>query len=242
MKLHAPAIIYAVMCLLAPLCLSAQDIAPIRLQQRATAYIPRSFYVSDVTDSLPGKAAIGMVTDGSKKQPVTIQDGVAAAFKNYITHGQRRADNSQPVVMNVNKLDIDIKKKGSVWQVSAAMGVVFYAGGMRLVEYSGKGVAEVADPVDYVGGFISKALDNDLQRFDSWWAANKSRVPVSSAVKVNVTVSKVTTRPHHIVYNLRRPLQISDFTGPPAVDAPEFAATYSGMEFSSAAGETGRWS
>ena len=205
----------------------------ITLKQEHVAFVPKTYYISDVTDSIPDSVGIGTIYDGTKKQPVTIEGGVAAAFKKFIDHNITQDKGTQAVVLNVSKMDIDIKKKGASWAVSASMSITFYAGGIKLVQYSGKGSAELdSDPREYAEQFVRQTIEKDMSKFDGYWAEHKNSVAVSEEVKVNVIVAKTINKPNCIVYNTKRQLLISDFTGPIQDDVSELAATYSGIAFS----------
>ena len=238
MKQSLPISLFIIVISVLPLCLMAQGVSSVQLKQEQVAFSPKSFYISAVSDSLPDNSTIGTITDGAKKQKVVMQGGISANIKRFIDANIKQDNSTQPVVLNIAKLDVDIKNKGNLHAVTATIGIDFYAGGLRLMTYNGKGSAETdTDPAGYVEQFIRKTIAKDLAQFDTWWAAHKNDIPVSSTVKVNVVISKTIDQPDCIVYSTRRPLQISDFTGPPQNDVSELAATYSGIKFSTT-GET----
>ena len=114
------------------------------------------------------------------------------------------------------------------------MSISFYVGNIKLVEYSGRGHAETeSDPAEYVDRFIRQTIEQDMTRFDSWWQEHRNEYAVSDVVKVNVTLAKTMNKPDCIVYSIRRPLLINDFTGPVRDDVGELAATYSGTAYAS---------
>ena len=214
--------------------LYGQDVAPIVLKQERVAYAPKSIYISSVTDSLVEANTIGTTVIDGKKQPLKMEGGVTGAFKNYIDHNITEDKAAQAVALNVTKVDFDVKKKGPIWAVNAAMTLTFYAGNMKLMEYSGKGHGEMdSDPGVYCEHFIRQTIEQDISRFDGWWAAHKNEIAVSQEVKVNVTVAKAIDKPDCIVYSTGRLLRIDDFTGREQPEVAELAATYSGMAFGS---------
>lgn len=211
----------------------AQGGRAIQLKQEQVSFTPKSFYINDVTDSIPDSLGIGTVTDAGAKQKLTIKDGTAASLKNFIDHNITQDRSVQAIVLNVVKIDIDVKKKGASWAINAAMSISFYAGNMKLVEYNGKGHAETSsDPAEYAERFIRQTIEQDMSRFDGWWQEHKNEYAVSDVVKVNVTIAKTMNKPDCIVYSIQRPLRIADFGGPVHDDVGELAATYSGTAFS----------
>jgi len=195
--------------------------------------VPKLFYISNVTDTLDDKAGIGTITDGGKQQKLVIHGGGKDALKDFISKNVTQDKSKQAVVLHVAKLDIDIKKKGTTWTINAAMTVTFYAGGIKIIQYSGRGKAENDNnPMEYAENFIRRSIEQNLKRFDEYWAEHKNDIPISEAVKVNVTIAKTMDKPNNIVYSTKRQLQISDFAGRPQDDAVELAATYSGISFS----------
>ena len=202
----------------------------ITLKQEHVAFVPKTYYIRAITDSLSDSLGIGTMTD-DKKQKLMIQGGSGAAFKNFINN-ITQDKSKQAIVMNIDKIDIDIKKKDSIWVIQIAMSVSFYAEGIFLVKYTSSGHSETdADPKEYAEHFIRQTIEKNLGKFDSWWAENKNRFAVSETVKVNVVVAKTTNNLNWIVYSTRRPLQIRDFAGPVQDTAEEKATTLSGNTF-----------
>ena len=225
--------LFFLVVLFVPPSLFAQGVGAIKLKDEKVAYAPKSYYISEVTDSLNDSTGIGTMIDGGKKQKLVLQGGGATVFKKFIEENVTQDKSKQAVVMNITKVDIDIKKKGTIWVVNAAMSISFYAGGIKLVQYSGKGKAEMeSDPGEYAERFMRQTIEQNMTRFDGWWADHKNDIPVSETVKVNVTIAKTINKPNCIVYSTQRSLLISDFAGPAQEDAPELAATYSGIAFS----------
>lgn len=205
---------------------NAQQVKYMQLKQEKISYPLKNFYISDVADDREDKGAIA-VADGDKLE---FKNGLAGSVKNYIDNNVRQNRNGEPVVMHISSLNCSITREEGQWKIEVGSCIVFYAGDKKLVEYSGKSNARTdAGPGDYIEGFMRKALANDLEKFDGWWAENKNRIATVSAVKVNVVMAKTTDKPDCIVYSLNRPLQTSDFNGVVENFGAERAATASGI-------------
>ncbi len=208
----------------------AQGVKYIQLKQEGVNYSPKGFYISDVIDDRPDKSSIGVMAGGGRVDKIAFEKGTANSLRSFIEHNVVQDNSTQAIVLHITKMDVNARKEGVEWKVDASLTFTFYAAGKQVVEYSGKGHGQLdGDPGEYIEGFLRTAIENDLKRFDSWWAQNRGKVPTSSEVKVNVTMGRTTDKPNCIVYSLQRPLSISDFTGPVEEQIPELAATFSGI-------------
>src|ERR1035437_8557454 len=171
--------------------LSAQNVKYIQLKQEKISFAPKGFYISDVVDDREDMASIGVIKAGGKKESIDLQNGVATSLKTFINNNVKQDKASQPVTLHITMLDADMKRKGMKWDAIAKIAFTFYAGDTKVVELSGNGHAVMAtDPGDYYESFIRKAIENDLKRFDDWWAKNKGSIVTNSSVKVNVRIGK----------------------------------------------------
>jgi hypothetical protein len=205
---------------------AAQSISDIELRRGKSAYQPKGYYVSEVVDDRQQQGAIGNM-NGDK---LDLKGGVAEGIKSYIDQNTIHKSNLAPIELHVTELVGNATRERGLWKVTLQMGVTFYANGKKLLELTGKGNASsVPDPRAYLGSLIVRTLNGDLEKFDQWWGANKSHVPLQSKVNLEVTMADKPDKPGFLVYNLARPLQISDFKGPVEGSPQEAAVTVSGI-------------
>ncbi len=211
---------------------SAQDAKVIQLRQEAATYSPKTYYITDVTDSIPDSAGIGTMTDGGAMQKIILEDGTATAIKNYVDKNIAQDKSQPPIIMNVKDLRVDIKRKGAKWVVGITSTFVFYTGGQKLSQFSSSGQSEITtDPAEYLEKQLRRLIQRNMEDFEKWWVQHKDKFALSDQVKVNVTIGKTTDLKNLIVYDMRKPLQQSDFKGAVREDLPEKATTFSGNLF-----------
>ncbi len=208
---------------------SAQSLKTIQLKHEANSYTPKTYYISDVTTSLPDSVGIGSVNDSGVVEMLVIKDGAATAIRNYIDKNIKQYNTQPPVVMNIKELHVDIKRKASKWTVSIATTFEFYSGDTKLWQFTSSSQNETkGDPVEYLEKEIRHAVQTNMEAFEKWWAPQKDKHATSDQVKINATISKTSNMKNFIVYDLRRPLQLRDFKGEVRDDLPEKATTVSG--------------
>ncbi len=211
---------------------SAQDIKVIQLKQEAATYAPKTYYIANVTDSIPDSTGIGTINDNGSVQRIALQDGTATALKNYIGQNIAEDKTQPPIVMSLNDLHVDVKKKGAKWTISIASTFAFYSGDVKLSEFSGKGQSEIAgDPGEYLGKEISRLVQRNMADFEKRWVQQKDKFATSENVKIYATTGKTTDNRDFIVYSLQRPLNQHDFKGVVQENLPEKATTFSGNSF-----------
>ncbi len=202
----------------------------VQLKNEAVSYSPKGYFISGVVDDRTDKSLVGEVADAGKKERIATQGGVAEAMKAFLDRDVIQNSSTLPVVLHIEKVDAQVKRQGSTWSTDVTVLFTFYTGDKKLVDFTIKGREQSdEDPAEYIEGFIRKALENDLKKFDTWWSQNKGNVATSSDVKVNVTVGRTTDRLIVFIYSLQRPLAIPDFVGVPQEEVPELAATASGI-------------
>ena len=221
----------AAILLVPVLSINAQDIKYISFKQEKIAYAPKEFYISDVADDRTDKKADYIINKGvGKSEKVMFTNGFGVSLKAFIGKNVSQNLTSQPIVLHITKLDVDIKKEGAFWFVNASATFSFYAAGKEALEFTSTGKGKInKDPGSYIEKFIRETVANDLKGFDKWWLLNKGKITTNPTVKVNVTISKTTDKPNCIAYSVQRPLQIMDFTGTPEGPEPELAVTLSGI-------------
>jgi len=208
----------------------AQDVQYIQLKQEKVAYAPRTYYIADVVYERADVSGIGMITGNGNRSKLSLSGGIANSINSFLAGNVTQKRSTQAVSLHISKLNFDVRKRGSIWNVDASVLFTFYVAGKKLIEYSSKGQGQMdSDPKAFIESFIRQAISNDLKKFDEWWLENRDGVPTASEVKVNVHMAKTTDKPNSIVYSLQQPLQISDFQG--RVDGQEFelAVTVSGI-------------
>ena len=217
----------------ASLAAVAQDVLPIKLKQERVGYAPKGFYVHNVVDDRPGDDGLGAITENRKKSTIKFAEGAAASLNSFVSAHLTQNKSTTPISLHITKIDFQIKKNGASWRGDALVIFTFYAGEEKLIEYSGKGHAEMdSDPGKYIESFIRQSVEKDLKAFDTWWAQNTEKIPTSDEVRVVVRLAKTTDKPNTIIYSAQRPLSISDFNGRPEHNVQEMAATVSGIGFS----------
>ncbi len=193
-------------------------------------YIPRLFFVSTVSDERADTTFFATLNKSGKTERLNFQSGVANAMKAYAVLGSKVNEGKQSVSMQLKNVDINGRKNGSAWYVTSNITIAFSVGKQHLVDYTAKGSATLyEDPGQHIEDFLKQAIDADLKAFDEWWAGNKGSVATRDEVKVNVVLSKTSDQANFIVYDINRPLQIIDFTGPVVGAVQEMAATMSGV-------------
>ena len=213
----------------------AQGIKTVSLKQEHMSYVLASFHITDVVDDRTDKAIVGRI-NGEK---IDLQNGALASIKNYIAKNVTQGPSSQPIVLHIKKLYFDIRKSGAGWKGISEVVFSFYVGDRELTTLTGKGEQEMNnEPLAFVDEFIKKALESDFQRFDTWWAQNRGKIPTAATVRVIVKMGLSVNKPDCIIFSGARPLYISDFQGdlPPGIGV-EHAATLSGVGFETS-GET----
>ena len=208
----------------------AQDgVKHVQLKPERIAYEPKEFYVAGVVNDLPDTSSIGTVKNRDNTvDKIVLQYGTAAGLKRYIDSNVKQDISAQAVVLHITKLDVDIKKNGQNWLVTAQTIFSFYIGGNKELEcrLNGHGGFDY-DPAIYTDKFIRQTLESDLMSFDTTWHRLKNKVQLSSAIKVNVTIGKVNNRFGFVVYDKQRPLRTEDFRGKVSYSDSEKAATAS---------------
>ena len=203
------------------------------LKDENVATVPLGYHISGIIDDRPQKDKIGTIDYGAGTGKLLLKDGIEGLMA-FAEKDITRDITTRPIFLHIAQLDIKAKKEGDEWVINSDETLVFYASGYKLVEYTGKGHAQVSGPPEeYAERYIRKEIDNDLAAFNEWWPANKEKIVLSGIVRVNVSIGKVTDNTAYIPYGQERPLQIADFTGSSQAMGAEMAATMSGMEFSS---------
>ena len=90
----------------------AQDLSSVRLKQKKADFMLKSFYVSEVTDSMSPPDVIGVMTNDNGKRPIAMQEHLAAAVKTYIDNNVPENKEAQPVTLNIKKLHFSVEKHG----------------------------------------------------------------------------------------------------------------------------------
>ena len=211
----------------------AQENGLVQLKQVHVAYALKSFYVNDVTDSLADGTTIGTITANGKTSKLSMDGGVRGAFKNFIDHNVTQKKSTQAIDLNVTKMNIEIKKKGASYVENIAVSYKFYIAGIFSKMYYNSGQVTIDTlPEASAEQFLRDALTRDISDLDKWWAVHKNDYAVAQEVKVNVAMGKTVSMPDCIVYNIKKPLQVSDFKGPvQGGDTVRRAETTSGMVY-----------
>jgi len=193
-------------------------------------YIPVNYYISDAVDDRADTAYFGRLMKAGKLDFYIFQGGTKGTVNSYLHVNSKPQAGLQPIVLHVTDVNIEGRRVGSGWDMTAKVVLSFSVGKRKLVDYTAKGTARLYDdPKNYIEDFIAKAIDGDLRKFDDWWLKNKGSVVTNDEVKVNVSLSKISDKPNQIIYDLQKPLAIEDFIGPVNGKEQEMAATMSGI-------------
>lgn len=222
MKVFVFSFLYILSCSLA---VAAQEGVVIDFDGSKPYYTPANFHISEVVDDRPSKNSVGSVKDGE----VTVKDGLAIALRNYVGNTVPHSA-SLPIVMHITRLEVTEKAVGAKRQFDLTMGIAYYTGEAKLVEYSGNAFAQsITDAGSYIEKLISDNVSGNLKEFDAWVAKNKNTISAQPTVTVNVSMSGLPENKTHIAYSRNTTLFITDFEGEPDEASPGAAATLSGV-------------
>jgi hypothetical protein len=201
----------------------------IDLKHEKMKYSPKGYFITSVVDDRTNQDG-GSVN--GRQGSVTFDGGPTNAIERYIAGNVRQDRAQQAVSLHISTINFDVRKKGPTWNADAQVAYTFFAGEIKLVEYSSKGsTSNNPDPAGYGESFLRQSLEGALKNFDTWWSQNKGQVPTSDEVKLSVKIARTMDKEKTIVYSRQRLLQISDFEGRPENTGREMAATMSGIGF-----------
>lgn len=189
-------------------------------------YQPQHFYIKKIIDSRESKSAIGRITEGS----INLVGGLSPALSTYVSNNVSQNKSTIGVNMLINRFDISEKSAGGKRQFELLIGIAYYAGAAKLVEFNGSAYAQSAGSADsYIDKLIRDNINGNFKQFDSWMAKNKNSIATEPAVNVKVNFARTTEKADQIVYSKNRKLYITDFEGKPEEDIIGAAATLSGI-------------
>ncbi len=224
--------IFLLTCLsvLFSLSVIAQKTVLLALASNNIEYKPKGFYIDKVVDERLVKTTMGEKVKGSNRDLFDFeghaQKYLAAVLETTISKDKSK----QSIELHLIESTISSKFKNGLWITNVAITFGIYIDGQKLVDYTGTGKSESnEEPEKYIGQFIAKTISHDLKTFDDWWAINKSKIPTSDKVKVNVVLSTKSDKQECIPYIANQPLKIDDFKGVPQGNGPEMAITASGI-------------
>lgn len=204
----------------------AQSPVVYSLSDTKAEYQPRHFYIVDVKDNRAVKDKLGSIKEGV----IDLQGGVANNINAYLKKNVVQNSTSLPVTMQLNKLEIKEKAVGAKRQFELTIGIAYYTGASKLVEYNGSSFAQSATEAEkYIDKLLRDNIAGNLAEFDKWVAANKATISAEPVVEVSVVLTRNAKEEHHISYSKSRKLYMSDFEGVPDETSPGAAATMSGI-------------
>lgn len=208
------------------LLISLPAIAQLNIELSATepAYHPENFHIYKIVDGRVDQDKIGNIREGN----VNLKGGLATGLQNYLINTDNK--NGIPVTVRITKMDITEKDLGSKRQFNLSLGVSYYTGTSKLVEYNGSSYAQARDDAaPYIEKLVRQNINNNIKQFDNWMAKNKHSISAEPTVAVNVYFSNLAANKNHIAYTKARKLYITDFEGRPDEQSPGAAATLSGI-------------
>lgn len=204
----------------------AQQPATISLTDVKVAYKPANFHLAHVVDKRENPNQLGNIKDGI----IDLQGGVAAALKSYLDRNIAQDKSTIPITLQLNRFDITEKQVGRKRQFDLNVGIAYYSGSTKLIEYNGSSFTQsLTDAAPYIEKMIRENIANNLVEFDNWLAKNKESVTATPTVEVSVALINTTDKSERIPYTPSRKLSISDFKGTPDDSSPGAAATMSGV-------------
>ncbi len=210
----------------------AQNTVLLSLNVNEILYKPNGFYIDKFVDDRKEKTSLGEKIKGDKKYFFDFDGHAQNYLSRYLDTKIAKNTNKQSIELHMIASTISSKFKNGLWATNIAITFGIYIDGQKLVDYTGTGKSELnEEPEKYIGQFIAKTITNDLKAFDDWWANNKSKIPTSNKVRVNVVLSTKTDKQDCIPYTANQLLKIDDFKGLPQGNGPEMAITASGIGF-----------
>jgi hypothetical protein len=190
----------------------AQQAELLNLRQGQPSYAPTGFYIDKVVDDRKQTASIGTAKKGT---PIVIKDGAAAALMQFIERNIKQDKSKTPLTLHITKFNVRVRQAGRVWLTETDVLFTFYFGDMRIVPLGSTGNAQSGEyTMKYAEELMSKSIGNALKSFDKWWAENKSLVPLSKSISINVSIARTCDKEGLIVYTPGHPLRIADFKAP----------------------------
>lgn len=213
------------LCFFVTQSVTAQYAAVIRLSDERTEYTPKNYYIQDVKDYRQSQDGIGRINEGS----IDLESGLVKALVDFLP-AKANTNNALPVIMRINRFQVTEKTAGSKRQFELALGIAYYSGNSKLVEYNGSSFAQSGGEADsYIAKMIRENMTNNLKQFDDWMAKNKQTIAAQPEVNVAVHFARTSDNPDQIAYSKSRKLVIPDFEGAPDNNIVGAAATLSGI-------------
>lgn len=210
----------------------AQNAGYLNLGNTLNEYSPKGFYCDTVVDDRSVKTSMGEKVKGSNKEVFDFEGHAQKYLSKYFESKSLNHKDKQPIELHLVESTISSKFKNNVWVTNIAITFGIYIDGQKLVDYTGTGKSESSEePERYIEHFIARTIAHDLKTFDDWWVNNKSKIPTSGIVKVNVVLGTQNDKQDFIPYYVKQPLKIDDFKGVPQGNGPEMAITASGIGF-----------
>lgn len=204
----------------------AQSPVVYSLSDTKAEYQPRNFYIVNVKDNRAIQDKLGDIKEGV----IDLQGGVANNISGFLKKNIVQNTTSLPVTMQLNKLEIKEKAVGAKRQFELTLGIAYYTGTSKLIEYNGSSFAQSAGEAEkYIDKLLRDNITGNLAEFDKWVAANKNTISAEPVVEVSVVLTRNAKEEHHISYSKSRKLYMSDFEGTPDETSPGAAATMSGI-------------
>lgn len=204
----------------------AQVAATISLTDGPVAASPVNYRIIKVIDDRKEKDNIGKTKEGL----IDLEGGLSTGLNGYLQKNFNWQKDELPVTMHITKFEIKEKAVGSKRQFDIEMGIAYYNGSNKLIEYNGGAYQQSSGERDkYIDKLIRSNINSTMAQFDKWMAQNKSSISTTPAVNVRVKLKSSSDKKHLLPYALARKLYITDFEGTPDIESPGAAATMSGI-------------
>lgn len=204
----------------------AQVATTIQLKDEAVATSPVNYRIIKVIDDRTEKDNIGKTKEGL----IDLNGGLSSGLEAYLQKSFVWQKEAMPVTMHITRFEIKEKAAGSKRQFDIELGIAYYSGNNKLIEYNGGAYQQSSGERDkYIDKLIRSNINSTIAQFDNWMAQNKSSISATSVVNVKVKLKSSSDKKHLLPYSLARKLYITDFESSPDMESPGAAATMSGI-------------
>ncbi|GAB2597688.1 hypothetical protein [Spirosoma areae] len=201
---------------------------PIRLRPELLSFIPKEFYIATVTDQRPERGSVARLALqlNQAPQPVDLERGIAASFKEFISQGLKQNKALRPVAMRVRECRVNETAAGNRVTGRFTFSVTFELLGKdeagtetstRLTEY--RGSANYTRPLSQtavIESTIRQALVASLRNLNEYMNRESGQnEKLARSLKINFIDDIRITTDDTVQYNPARKLTWADFQAEP---------------------------
>lgn len=217
------------LCLCAfQLLVSFQPATPIRLQSQPLPFVPKEFYIANVTDQRPNKGAIARLalTLDQPTQPVDLEEGLVYSYRAFINQSLKQNKSLRPIAIRIQQCRVTETALGNRVRGEFTYGVAFDLLGKddygvetstRLSEY--RGGANYTRPLGQltvIEPTIRQAIVASLRSLNDYMnRESKQNEKLATGLRVVFTDDTRITTDDTVHYNPDRQLTWNDFRAEP---------------------------